>query len=62
MHRGNKYVGALFLSAALMAPLGAKAVAAPQDDKDHERHEQEQREQRKVYDRDHHDYHSWDQR
>jgi len=61
MHRGNKYVGALFLSAALMAPLGAKAALAPQDDRDHERHEQEERE-RRVYDRDHHDYHTWDQR
>jgi hypothetical protein len=61
MHRGNKYVGALFLSAGLMAPLAAKAALAPQDDRDHERHEQEERE-RRVYDRDHHDYHTWDQR
>ena len=44
MHRGNKYLASLFVSAALMAPLGAFAIAAPQDD--HERHEQEERERR----------------
>jgi hypothetical protein len=63
MHRGNKYVGALFLSAALMAPIGVRAAAAPQDD--HERHEQEERERReprRIYDSEHRDYHNWDQR
>lgn len=63
MHRGNKYLASLFVSAALMAPLGAFAMAAPQDD--HERHEQEEherREQGRVYDPYHKDYHNWDQR
>lgn len=55
MHRGNKYVASLFITAALLAPMGAMA-ARPQDD--HERHEQEERE-RRVYDPYHKDYHSW---
>jgi hypothetical protein len=59
MHRGNRYISSLFLSAALMAPIGVKASAVPQDDRDHERHEQEER---RVYDSDHKDYHNWDQR
>jgi hypothetical protein len=59
MHRGNKYVASLFISAALLAPMGAFAMAAPQDD--HERHEQEERE-RRVYDPYHRDYHNWDRR
>ncbi|SRR5258708_7331326 len=58
MHRGNKYLAALFVSTALLAPLGAQALA-PQDDRDHERHE---REERRVYDSYHKDYHNWDGR
>jgi len=57
MHRGNRYVASLFLSAALMTPIGALAVPAPQDE--HERHEQEER---RVYDEEHHDHHNWDKR
>ena len=56
MHRGNKYLASLFLSAALMAPLGAFAMAAPQDD--HERHRAGT--ERRVYDPYHKDYHNWD--
>jgi hypothetical protein len=59
MHRGNKYVASLFLSAAILAPMGAFAMAAPQDD--HERHEERERE-RRVYDPYHKDYHNWDSR
>ena len=59
MRREHKFVASLFLSAALMAPLGALAIPRPQDD--HERHEQEERE-RRVYDPYHKDYHNWDQR
>lgn len=58
MHRGSKYLASLFVSAALMAPLGALALA-PQDDRDHERHE---RQERRVYDPYHKDYHNWDER
>jgi|GraSoiStandDraft_16_1057320.scaffolds.fasta_scaffold1241001_2 hypothetical protein len=63
MHRGNKYLASLFVSAALTASVGAFAMAAPQDD--HERHEQEEherREQGRVYDPYHKDYHNWDRR
>jgi hypothetical protein len=59
MHRGNKYVASLFLSAALVASVGALAMPAPQDD--HERHEQEERE-RRIYDPYRGDYHNWDRR
>ena len=59
MRLGPKYVALLFLSAALMAPVGALALPVPQDD--HEKHEQEGRE-RKVYDSVHKDYHNWDAR
>lgn len=59
MRRKKECVASLFLSAALLVPIGALAMPAPQDD--HERHEQEEREHR-VYDPDHKDYHNWDQR
>ena len=61
MNRQNKYLASLFVSAALVAPMGAFAMAAPQDDRDHERHEERERENR-VYDSHHKDYHNWDQR
>ena len=61
MRRRDQVLASLFVTAALMAPIGAMAMPRPQDD--HERHEQEEREHRdRVYDRDHWDYHSWDQR
>jgi len=60
MHRGDRYLASLFLSASLMAPLGAQAFAAPQEDRDHERHEQEKPEHR-VYDPVNRQYHNWNQ-
>jgi len=56
MRREKKLVASFFLSAALMAPLGAFAMPVPQDDRDHERHE---REEHRVYDKEHRDYHNW---
>ena len=53
MHRGNKLLASLFMSAALAAPIAVNAAARPQDDRDHERQERE----RRVYDREHRDYH-----
>ena len=50
MHRVSKYLGSLFLVAALAAPVTMIASPVPQDDKKHQR----------VYDRDHKDYHNWD--
>lgn len=57
MHRGNRYLASIFISAGLMAPIGALAIPAPQDE--HERHEQEEQ-QRKVYDEENHQYRVWD--
>lgn len=59
MHFKKQAIASLFLSGALLAPMGALAKTIPQDD--HERHEQEEREHR-VYDPDRKDYHNWDQR
>ena len=50
MNHLGKYLGSLFLVAALAAPVTIMAVPAPQDDREHKR----------VYDRDHKDYHHWD--
>ena len=58
MRREPKYMASFFLSAALMAPVGALALPWPQDDR--EGHEQEERECR-VY-RCTKDYHNWDAR
>lgn len=59
MRRESQWIASLFVSAALVAPLGAMALPRPQDD--HERHEQEEHE-RRVYDPYHKDYHNWDQK
>ena len=59
MRREHKFVASVFLSAALLAPVGALAIPRPQDE--HERREQEEREHR-VYDPVYKDYHNWDAR
>ena len=59
MRREHKYVASIFLSAALLAPVGAMAMPKAQDD--HERHEQEEHE-RRQYDPQYRDYHNWDSR
>ncbi len=46
MQRAHKYIASLFLSASLVAPVAIFAAPAPQED-------------RGVYDRDHKDYHKW---
>jgi hypothetical protein len=50
MHRPNRRFASLFLTAALAAPLSVMAAAAPQA----------VGVQVRVYDRDHKDYHNWD--
>jgi len=50
MNHLKKYLGSLFLVAALAAPVTIMAVPAPQDDREHKR----------VYDKEHKDYHNWD--
>jgi Ni/Co efflux regulator RcnB len=50
------YISSILLAAAIAAPMAVVATAAPQDrdDRDHDRS--------RVYDRDHKDYHHWDDR
>jgi hypothetical protein len=50
MYRKSLIIGSLFLTAAFTAPLAITARAAPQ------------RVSVRVYDRDHKDYHNWDDR
>lgn len=50
MHRTHRYVASLFLTAALAAPVSLMAAPVPQ----------EAGVQVRVYDRDHRDYHNWD--
>ena len=47
MHRAHRYIASLFVTAALTAPVAIMAAPAHQDD-------------RGVYDREHKDYHHWD--
>jgi hypothetical protein len=48
----NRYIGSMILAAALVTPTVALAAALPQD----------AAVQVRVYDRDHKDYHNWDDR
>ena len=50
MHRSHHYIASLFLTAALAAPLSLIAAPVPQ----------EAGVQVRVYDRNHKDYHNWD--
>jgi hypothetical protein len=52
MHRASKFVASLFLTAALAAPVVTLAGPAAQDQDNHDRD--------RVYDREHKDYHQWD--
>ena len=52
MHRAHRYIASLFLAAVIAAPLSVVAAAAPQD----------ANVQLRVYDKDHRDYHNWDDR
>jgi len=51
MHRSYRFIASLFLAAALVAPISIMAAPAPQANV-----------QIRVYDRDHRDYHNWDDR
>ena len=50
MFRNSLFVSSFFLTLALLAPAAIRANAAPQQISV------------RVYDRDHHDYHNWDDR
>lgn len=56
MHRAYRYVSSLFLAAALQAPAASLAKAGPQDNK------REDNDHTRYYDRDHRDFHYWDDR
>jgi hypothetical protein len=49
MHRAHRYIASLFLTAALAVPVSIMAVPVPQATV-----------QVRVYDKDHKDYHNWD--
>jgi hypothetical protein len=49
MHLTNRYITSLFLTAALAAPVALMAIPAPQEDHN----------QNRVYDKEHKDYHNW---
>jgi heat shock protein HspQ len=50
MHRSYRFIASLFLVAAIAAPVSTMAAPAPQ----------QASVQVRVYDRDHKDYHNWD--
>jgi hypothetical protein len=52
MSNAHRYISSLFLAAALAAPVAIMAAPGPQ----------EASVQVRVYDRDHKDYHNWDDR
>ena len=51
MYHAHRYLSSLLLAAALVAPVAVMAAPAPQASI-----------QLRVYDRDHRDYHNWDDR
>jgi len=57
VHRGSRFLSSLFLTAALAAPMAMMAAASPQDDRNHE---DKQNNHKRYYDKQHKDYHTWD--
>ena len=53
MRRLHYYAGALFVVGALAMPMAGRAMPGPQEDHD--------REHKRIYDREHKDYHNWDE-
>jgi hypothetical protein len=56
MRLTDRWIASMFLSAALVVPIGAIAMPTPQDDR--ERQELEEH-QRRYYDQQNRDYHNW---
>ena len=54
MKAAYRYLGLIFLSGALTAPMTIQTSAAAQDD------HRDEKKQARVYDRSHKDYHNWD--
>ncbi len=55
MQRFNRYLGLLLLGAAFMAPAGLQARGGAQGEP-----HQNDKKQKQYYDKDHKDYHTWD--
>ncbi len=67
MHRGYRFLGSLFLTAVLAAPVAMMAASNPQDNRNEGRPgnqgNQENRQgenNKRYYDKNHKDYHTWD--
>jgi len=61
MHRGYQYLFSFFvLTAALAAPSTMSAAAMPLDNGRQEENHRDDKDHNRVYDRDHKDYHNWD--
>jgi Ni/Co efflux regulator RcnB len=61
MHRGYQYLFSfVLLSAALAAPSAVGAAAQPQDNGRQDEGHRDDKDRKRVYDRDHRDYHNWD--
>jgi uncharacterized protein YecT (DUF1311 family) len=58
MQRIQRYLGSFLLGATLVAPMVLAAGPKPQE----ERREEAREHQQRYYDRDHKDYHVWDNR
>jgi hypothetical protein len=61
MPRIQRYLGSLLLGATMVAPMLMTASPNPQDRQEGRREESSER-QRRYYDRDHKDYHVWNDR
>ena len=59
MHRARSFTSSLFLTAALALPLCVVAASMPQDRDNRDNRDQNDAKNR-VYDRNHKDYHNWD--
>jgi hypothetical protein len=60
MHRGYRYFfSSFFLTAALAVPAALSAAANPQDSGRQEEHRLDDNDRNRFYDRDHKDYHNW---
>ena len=61
MRHTSLILSSFLLTAGLMSPISARLHAATQDDRAREESKKEDSKKR-VYDRDHKDYHNWDDR
>jgi hypothetical protein len=58
MQRLHRYLGSLFLTAALVSPVAIRANVTQQEDRHQD--DRDHRDHKRYYDRDHRDYHNWD--